>query len=444
MTRDVQKLIVDYLRRVPWWAWPVVAAFHGAGTFFYVVGVNSGLRNIGAIGSYMLVTSLQNRAWLRVVSSLPLARRDIWHAQWWIGIGGPGLMFTGLDCLIVLGAQPVADPQVDLWHVALWMTNTWAALGVLVLSTGSLYRFSERFRWTPLIIILVILVYVYMLVAGWPTDGPGLAATLVAGVIGLVGGIVAYVWPALLAPVSPAKVATPAQVSIMSASNQSGWVVLAAMHVRSTLVFAGVLGVNVLAMRLAWEGTFPVHTLFGVVFVVSAITSFLPWLVLPISAARTFRSLPLSIDRLIVLAGLGGLVPAACLLLGGLAAGGMSLSELGSLLPLVLTVLALQALIVPIKLRTGETKGTIVFTVFFMLAGVISAVFIAALDEEPWWLAPLRGSLDGGFVLSVIIATIGFLWARHELGAGRNAYLRASPSPLVPASFSGGPGTLSA
>jgi len=444
MTREVKELIVDYLRRVPWWAWPVMGAVHGQMTWFYLVSVNSGLRNIGALGSYMLVALLQNRAWLRVVSSLPLARRDIWRAQWWIGIGGPGLILTGLDCLIVLGVQMVTHLKVDLWHIALWMTNTWAALGLLLSLTGSLFGISERFRWTPIIILPV---YTYVLANGWPTDGPGLAATLVVVVIGLAGAIVSYVWPALLAPVSPAKGAAPAQVSVMPASNQSGWAVLAAMHGRYTLVFAGLLGAGVVAMRLAWEGTFPGHSLIGLVFVPSAIASFMPWTALPTSAARTFRSLPLSTRRLTAIAELGGLVPAAFLLLGGLAAGGMSASELWSLLPAVLTVLALQTLIVPIRLRMGEIKGMIVVAVFFMLPVVISAVVMTGtmmLPEEPWWLAPVFGWLNAGFVLSVTIAAIGILWTRYELGAGGNAYLPASPSPLVPASFSGGPGTLPA
>src|SRR6266481_688947 len=112
MTQDTRRLIVDYLRRVPWWAWPLVGAVHGQMTWFYLMGVNSGLRNLGAAGSYMLVALLENRAWLRMVSSLPLARENIWRAQWWIGIGSPGLMLTALDLLIVLGVWLFAHPKV--------------------------------------------------------------------------------------------------------------------------------------------------------------------------------------------------------------------------------------------------------------------------------------------------------------------------------------------
>lgn len=443
MTRDVQKLVVDRLRRVPWWAWLLAATCHGGTTLNYLVGAFSGLRNVGAIGAAIMVGSLLNRSWLGVVSGLPLARRDIRRAQWWIGIGVPGAMLTGLDCLVALGVRLGAHHERDLWHVALWLTSNWAALGALIALPQLLSRLGAR---TPVMVLINAMLF-GLVSWGAPTAGPGLAATLIVGVSGLASAFAAYVWRTPLGPFAPAP-AAHARVVNTSASNQSGWAVLVAIGLRYTLLFGGLLGAGVLAMRLAWVGSFPDRGVLGLAFMFSAPVSVVQCLILPTYAARTFRSLPLSIDRLAALAALCGFVPAAFLFLCGLAAAGMSLSDLGSLVGPALMVAALATLAVPIKLRMGEIRGALVFSLGMLLGIVMPLGTLLGLTEldltEAQWQAPLRELLNGGVVLAPLIVAIGLLWTRHELAAGPNAYLPAPPSPLLPAPFSGGSGRLAA
>ena len=431
MTGTLRGLLIDHIRRGGWY-WLLVGFMQLSAVFNYALARQTTLMTypmMGAIFAPMILNVAEQRGWFQILLTLPLARRDIARARWWAAIGAPGLFLTALSVAALIVFAALGWKLRPSWQVGLWLLSGWAILGLFaqarswlrVRPGGALT--ARRCLVAAAFISLAMLAF---FLAG--AEGYGRVLAIAATTAGLVVDAYLY-WRAerlLFWQVGRARSATsigkaPSKAPL--ASSHAGWGALIGQWAQRLALFgvfiAFCLGLFALFDRAQGGGFFAflLMSFLGLMVVLSCVLS-APWL----SAARTFRALPLSTDRLAATFLLLTTAPAWAVLL---VIFGVSIlfpeAMARAFAPFGLLSVALASLLAPLLLRFGQQKALAWVAIPVIAAPPILDPMVAIFhaDLVAAWIRPWMTMV---LVIALIAGYLSFVWTRHELRTGRGAY----------------------
>ncbi len=132
MSADIRRLLLDHIRRGGWY-WLLVGFMQMTAIFSFAVPRQSTVISypmMGAIFAPMILNVAEQRGWFRILLTLPLARRDIARARWWLAIGAPGLFLTTISMAALVVFAVLGWKLRPSWHMGLWLLSGWAILGL--------------------------------------------------------------------------------------------------------------------------------------------------------------------------------------------------------------------------------------------------------------------------------------------------------------------------
>lgn len=430
MTGTLQRLLIDHIRRGGWF-WLFVGFMQLSAVFSYALARQTttvAYPMMGAIFAPMIVGVAEQRGWFRALMTMPLSHRELAHARWWTAIGMPGLFLTGLSVAALIVFAALGWQRRASWEIGLWLLSGWAILGL----------FGQARSWlrarAPGVVTarqgIVAAIYLALAIpALFFTAGNGYWRFLAMAAIAVGLGIDAYLyWRAerlLFWQVGRVSAATstgrePSKAAV--ASYGAGWSALLGQWARRLAVFAAfiIVGLGVFALIDRVEGgglfLFLCANFLGLLVILSCFLAS-PWL----AAARAFRALPLSADRLAATFLVLTMAPAWAVLLIVFVISLPSPAAAASVFaPFGLLSVALASLLVPFLLRFGQQKAMAWVALPFIVAPVLDpmvAIFhpdLVAAFVGPWMSAIV--------LIAAIMGYLSFLWTRRELRIGRGAY----------------------
>jgi hypothetical protein len=440
MTGALRRLLIDHIRRGGWF-WLMVGTMQIIAVFNYAVSPQTtaiAYPMMGAVFAPMILGVADQRGWFRALMTLPLSRRDIARARWWAAIGMPGVFLTALSLAAFTLFPALGWHQRPSLQVGLWLLTGWAILGLFAqarawlrvrpggatamryvagglyaaLAIPALFFVGREGYWRLLVIVatacgIAIDLYLY-----WRAE------RLLFWQVGRVG-----------ATTSVSK--APSQAT--SGTHAGGWGALIEQWGRRLAIFAAllVLCLGLFAIIDVAHGgglfEFLATSLLGLFVVLSCFLAS-PWL----SAARAFRTLPVSADHLAATFLAMTMAPAWAVLLIVLFASLIFPDAAAHLrAPAGLLSVALAALFAPMLLRFGQNAVIFIAVLILIPSPLIDpmlAIFHPDLLAE--WMARWVGAVTA---LAAMVGFLSFLWVRHELRAGRGAYRVAALTGQNPA-----------
>jgi hypothetical protein len=211
------------------------------------------------------------------------------------------------------------------------------------------------------------------------------------------------------------------------ASYGVGWSAFMGQWARRLVVFAAfvALAIGLLALinRLEGGGLFvSLCVSFLSLFVVLSCFLASPWL----TAARAFRALPLSADRLAATFLLLAMAPAwAVLLMIFVISVPFPGAAASVFAPFGLLSAALASFLVPILLRFGQQKA-MAWAILPIIAPPPLLDPMMAIFHPDAFGAWIQAWMSATVLIAAIAGYLSFLWTRRELHAGRGAYRQAA------------------
>ena len=440
MTPALQRLLIDHIRRGAWY-WPFVGSLQAIAVFSYALSrpatVAMAYPMMGALFAPMILGVAEQRGWLQLLLTLPLSRRDIARAHWWGAIGLPGLFLTAVSLAALVAFASLGWAMRPAWQIGLWLLTGWAILGLFAQARSWLrVRPGETVsvaRYAVAAIYVAMAIPLLFFVGG---DGYRQFFALAATAVGLLIGAYRY-WRAehlLLRRIGRTRAAGTAngKQPVPSSAHAIGWRVLTERWALRLVVFAGLVALGLAMFAIIADADMHLFqalcmSFMGLMVVVSSFLAS-PWL----SAARVFRALPLSTDRLAAVFLAMTAAPAWTLLLIlcaiVLLIPGVALNIFA---PVGLLSIAMTSLVAPILLRAGP-KGMSWLTVAIIVPSPVLdpmlTIFHPDLVER--WIGAWVSAVTA---LAAAVGYLSFLWMRHELRVGRGAYRRAPLGPDVAA-----------
>jgi hypothetical protein len=430
MTGALRRLLIDHIRRGDWF-WLMVGMLQVIAVFSYAVSPQTtaiAYPMMGAMFAPMILGVAEQRGWFQVLLTLPLSRRDIARARWWAAIGMPGLFLTALSLAAFAVFPALGWHQRPSLQVGLWLLTGWAILGLFAQARSWLR--VRRTGGATAMRYLVAALYVALAIPALffvGREGYWRPVVVVATAVGLMVDVYLY-WRAerLLfwqvgrvgAPTSVGNVPSRATIG----THAAGWGVLVEQWGRRLALFAAlsVLGLGLFAIIDVAQGgglfEFLATSLLGLFVVLSCFLAS-PWL----SAARAFRTLPVSADHLAAAFLTMTMAPAWTVLMIVLLAS-LIFPDAAAYLraPAGLLSVALTALFAPMLLRFGQNAVVFIAVLILVPSPLVDpmlAIFHPDLLAE--WMAAWVGAVTA---LAAMVGFLSFLWVRHELRAGRGAY----------------------
>ena len=430
MTQALRYLLIDHIRRGGWF-WLMVGFLQLTAVFNFALTTQVtriAFPMMGALFAPMILGVAEQRGWFRALMTLPLSRRDLALARWWAAIGLPGLFLTALSLAALIAFAALGWPQRPPSEAALWLLSGWAILGLFaqarswlsVRSGGSLTA-----RKCLVAAIYVTLAIPVLFFTG--AEGNWHLVAIAATMVGLMVDAYLY-WRAerlLFWQVGRAGAATfigkePSKAVL--ASYGAGWSALMGQWGRRLVGFVTIvvvaIGLFALVNLVEGGGLFVslCVSFLGLLVVLSCFFAS-PWL----TAARAFRTLPLSADRLAVAFLMMAMVPAWAVLLMVFVMSFLFPAAAASVFaPFGLLSAALASFLVPILLQFGQQRAMAWVTLPIIAPPVVDPMMAIF---HPDALAPWIQAWMGATVLIAAIAGyLSFLWTRHEVRVGRGAY----------------------
>jgi hypothetical protein len=428
MTPALQRLLIDHIRRGAWF-WPFVGFLQITAVFSYALSRPTtalAYPMMGAMFAPMILGMAEQRGWLQLLMTLPLSRRDIARANWWAAIGLPGLFLTAvsLAALAVFAALGwVARPA---GQIGLWLLTGWAILGLFAQARSWLrVRPGETLSVSRYAVSAIYVAMAIPLLFFVGADGYRQFLVLGATAAGLLIDAYRY-WRAerlLLWRIGRPRVSVNALAKQPARSSPGavGWRVLAERWGLRLAVFAGlvVLGLGLFAIIADADIHLFQALCMSFMGLMVVLSSFLAstWL----SAARAFRALPLSADRLAAVFLAMTAAPAWTLLLllcaSVLLFPGVALNIVA---PVGLLSIAMTSLVGPILLRAGPKGMSWIAVAIIAPSPVLDPMLTIFHPDlvERWtgaWVSAVTA-------LAAVVGYLSFLWMRHELRVGRGAY----------------------
>jgi hypothetical protein len=429
MTQALRYLLIDHIRRGGWF-WLVVGFLQLTAVLNFAMATQTtriAYPMMGALFAPMILGVAEQRGWFRALMTLPLSRRNLALARWWAAIGMPGFFLTVLSvaALIVFAALGWRQ-QRPASETGLWLLSGWAILGLFAQARSWLRvrpggaASAKRYLVAALYVALAIPALFFN-----GTEGYWRLLMIVATAAGLMVDAYLY-WCAERLLFWQAGRVEGARgqrmVKAARASHAVGWGALIEQWGRRLAVFAAIgiltLGFFAIVNQAEGGGLFEFLTMsFLGLFVVLSCFLASPWL----SAARAFRSLPISADRLAAAFLAITMAPAWAVLLIVLLASVLFPDAAAHLrAPMGLLSVALTALFAPMFVRSGPNAVVAIALLILVAPPLIDpmlAIFHPDLVAE--WMSALVGAVT---VLAAISGSLSFLWLRHELRVGRGAY----------------------
>lgn len=436
MTGTLRRLLVDHIRRGGWF-WLLVGFMQCTAALNYAVSPRTTVITfpmMGALFAPMILGVAEQRGWFQALMMLPLSRREIARARWWAAIGMPGLFLTtvSLAAFIVFPALGwrLRPPS---WQTALWLLSGWAILGLFA-QARSWLRVRPGGSLTPRKCLVaaayLVLAIPALFFAG--ADGYWHLLAIAATMVGLVVDGYLY-WQAehlLFWQIGHARAASSigkGQRAAPVASYGVGWSAFMGQWARRLVVFAAfvvaAIGLLALINRLEGSGLFvSLCVSFLSLFVVLSCFLASPWL----TAARAFRALPLSADRLAATFLLLAMAPAwAVLLMIFVISVPFPGAAASVFAPFGLLSAALASFLVPILLRFGQQKA-MAWAILPIIAPPPLLDPMMAIFHPDAFGAWIQAWMSATVLIAAIAGYLSFLWTRRELHAGRGAYRHAA------------------
>jgi hypothetical protein len=429
MTPDLRRLLIDHIRRGGWF-WLAVGFVQVSATLGYAetprLLTHISYPMIGVLFAPMILGTAQQRGWFQILMTLPLSRRDIGHARWWAAIGLPGIFLTGVSVLVIFCFAALGWQRRSSWQIALWLLNGWAILGLWTQAQSWLRVPVGGGRW-PSARFIVAAIYVALAIPSlFLASRDDIWAQLAIGTTaaGLLVDVYLYVRAddLLLWQVGRARAAERGPAKVAPVSHVFGWGVLAKQLALRLAIFAVLVALFLGAFGILFVGegvefSFLPMSFMGFMVVLSCFLA-TPWL----SAARAFRSLPLTADRLAATFLVMTMAPAWMVLLTVFAVG-LFFPDAAILprAPFSLLSIAMAALFVPILLSSGQRAMAWTAILIIVPSPILDPmVTIFHPDLLDAWMRGWVSLIV--VVLAAIIGIVSYLWTRHELRSGRNAY----------------------
>ena len=434
MTGALPRLLIDHIRRGGWF-WLMVGFMQLTAVFNYAVSPQTTVvayPMMGAVFAPMILGVAEQRGWFRTLMTLPLSRREIARARWWAAIGMPGLFLTALSVSAFIVFPALGWQQRSAWEIGLWLLSGWALLGLFAQARSWLRvravgpSPSSRYVIAALYVALAIPL---LLLAGG--EGYWRLLMIAATAAGLAVDAYLYwraerllMWQVGRVGATTSVVKVPSQAII--GTHAAGWGTLIEQWGRRLAMFAAFivlgLGLFVLIDRAHGGGLFEfLATSFLGLFVILSCFLASPWL----SAARAFRALPLSIDRLAAALLAMTMAPAWAVLLVVLLTSVLFPGAAADLrAPVGLLSMALAAFFAPMLLRFGQ-NALIAIAILILVPPPLIDPMLAIFHPDliATWM---RAWVWAVVVLAAIAGYLSFLWIRRELRVGRGAYRLAS------------------
>ena len=437
MTPSLRYLLIDHIRRGGWF-WLAVGFMQCTAALNYAVSPRTtviAFPMMGALFAPMILGVAEQRGWFQALMMLPLSRREIARARWWAAIGMPGLFLTALSlaAFIVFPAFGWRLRHLS-WQTALWLLSGWAILGLFAQARSWLRvrpGGSLTARKCLVAAAYVALAIPALFFAG--IEGYWRLLMIVATAAGVAVDVYLY-WQAehllfwQVGRAGPATSAGKEPIKPAGASYGAGWSAFMGQWGRRLVIFAAfvVVAIGFLALinRVEGGGLFLSFSVsFLGLFVVLSCFLASPWL----TAARAFRALPLSADRLAATFLLLAMAPAWAVLMVifaiSLAFPGAAASVFA---PFGLLSAALASFLVPILLRFGQQKAMAWAILPIIAPAPILDPMMAIFHPDafaPW----IQAWMGATVLIAAITGFLSFLWTRHELRVGRGAYRQAAP-----------------
>jgi hypothetical protein len=410
MSPASRRVLTDYVTRTRKWLC--------LGAFCYVVIVypmSAATDQRQLLLGPMLVAFLfryAGRGWTRTLLTLPMSLKEAGRAVWWVTVGIPGFGFAILNLFVVLVASVLGWKTLALWQIGIWTILIWGFLGLLML--GSIF---PGWNVSNILISILTIPFLIILATGLSINSVWLPVVGAAAVAGILAAGHSYVRPSALALRQLGR----SRKSVVPGSKKglasrlfrtSGWSVVAFRYGSAALLVSGVLAAVSMFPPLFSAFNDRSSPIGQWLPILSALSPLLlrPWL----ASARAFRSLPLTGDRLSIII-LAAATAAAGIIISTIILGCGALSiqcdipKPPSAFAYLWTPMLVPALLLRFGGRTNSETGIVFSGIFLGFAG--PAIVTAAH-------MPTAISL----LLTGLIGFACFLWTRHELRAGRNAY----------------------
>jgi hypothetical protein len=432
MASALQRLLIDHIRRGAWF-WPLVAFLQVTAVFSYALSRPTTAAvtypMMGALFAPMILGVAEQRGWLQLLMTLPLSRRDIARADWWAAIGLPGVFLTVLSLAVVAVFTALGWAMRPAWQIGLWLLTGWAILGLFAQARSWLrVRSGETLSVTRYAVAAIYVAIAIPLLFFAGAGGYRQFLVLGATAAGLLIDAYRY-WRAehlLLWRIGRGRVAGMAlgKQPAPSSAGEIGWRVLAERWALRLAVFAGLVALGLSLFAIIADADMHLFQVLCMSFMglMVVLSSFLasPWL----SAARAFRALPLSADRLAAVFLAMTAAPAWTLLLILCATVLLFPAvPLNVFAPVGLLSIAMTSLVGPILLRLGPKGVSWIAVAIIVPSPVLDpmlTIFHPDLVER--WIGAWVSAVTA---LAAAVGYLSFLWMRHELRVGRGAYRRA-------------------
>jgi hypothetical protein len=430
MSPNTRKLTMDFIRRVPLWAWPAIVIIHAATAWAYLADRHHPLRLLGVIFALQAARAVHNSAWLRIVRSMPVTPREIGHTRWWANVGMPGIVFTAVNLAVLAAVSVLGRLTADTGQIVLWFIASWAVLGlwgalIPVIAWANLYSGFLA----PAVVILWLVLAISS-VSGFQIFHivPWMWVPF-----GLAGAVALYIYAAEIV-VLPANLRRSHSEDVMRQlagrsrpSKLQGWWALAryqlVVSLSVVLTFVPILfGVTHFADRKIPSSFYA--------FVTPALLMGLAMTNLP--SPRLLRLAPVTVGKLSAI--LQALVLTPCAFGAVVIPIAYAFGIMGAQNPLPLYFLgvSLQLLQLPIRLRFDFLQAQLMMTgaLFTSLSLIpLSDVFQRSLTSPDLSIAEL--------LFAVLVGAAGYIWTYYELAYGTRAYRVRAPAIIGIESFSG-------
>jgi hypothetical protein len=436
MSPSLQRLLLDHIRRGGWY-WLLVGFMQVTAALNYAVSPRTtaiAFPMMGALFAPMVLGVAEQRGWFQALMMLPLSRREIARARWWAAIGMPGLFLTTLSlaAFIVFPALGwrLREPS---WQTALWLLSGWAILGLFAQARSWLrVRPGGSLTARKCLVAAAYLALAVPALFFVGSEGYGRPLVIAATAAGLAVDVYLY-WRAehllfwQVGRAGPATSIGKEPITMAGASYGAGWSAFMGQWARRLVVFAAfvALAIGLLALinRLEGGGLFvSLCVSFLSLFVVLSCFLASPWL----TAARAFRALPLSADRLAATFLLLAMAPAwAVLLMIFVISVPFPGAAASVFAPFGLLSAALASFLVPILLRFGQQKA-MAWAILPIIAPAPILDPMMAIFHPDAFAAWIQAWMSATVLIAAIAGYLSFLWTRRELHAGRGAYRQAA------------------
>ncbi len=429
MSANTRRLTIDFIRRVPWWAWLAMVVIQASSAWAFMIDRHRPIRLLGVIFALQAARAVQNPAWLRIARSMPVTAREIGRTRWWANVGVPGIVFTAVNLAVLTAVSIFGRMTADTGQITLWFVASWAVLGlwgtlIPAIACANLYsRFlvpAVVVLWSALTISSVSGLHIFYVVPWVWTP------------FGVAGAIALYIYAAQIValPTNPRRAHNEDVLRQIAGRSRPakllGWWALARYQVITSLGIVSIFVAMLFGMFWLAEGKIQIA------YYSSLTPALMGFATTALPSPRLLRLAPVTAGTLTAI--LQALVLTPCAVAAMIIAIVYATGIMGiqNPFPIFLLAVSLQTLQLPIRLRFNFLQSQLLMT--GALLAILSLIPLSDVFRRPLTSPSLT---TAELVFAALISAAGYLWTYYELAHGTQAYRVRAPAIIGISSFSG-------